>query len=100
MALTVELEDGGVVDEPIDGRHRRHRVFEDLVPLAEDQVGGDDDGLLLIALGQEVKEHLHLLAGLLDVADVVDDDGIEAPEPRDGLRQLEVAFASAAKTGK
>lgn len=74
------------------GGHGGHRIFEDLVPLAEDQVGGDDHGLLLVAFGQEVEEHFHLFAGLLDVADVVDDDGVETLEAVDGLGQLEVAF--------
>ena len=69
-----------MVHESIDGGHGRHRVFEDLVPLGEDQVGGDDHGFFLVALGEEVKEHFHLLAGLLDVADVVDDHGVEALE--------------------
>jgi hypothetical protein len=42
--------------------------------MGKDQVGGDDDGLLLITLGEEMEEDLHLLRRLLDVADVVDDD--------------------------
>lgn len=91
-AIAGELKDGGVVDEAVDGGHRGHRVLEDLVPLGEDQVRGDDDGLFFVTLGEEVKEHFHLLAGLLDVADVVDDRGVEALEPRDGLGQLQVAF--------
>ena len=91
-ALAGELEDRGVVDKAVDGRHGRHGVFEDLVPLGEDQVGGDDDGLLLVALGEEMEEYLHLLGRLLDVADVVDNDGVEALEPGDGLRELQVAL--------
>jgi len=39
-----------------------------------------------------MEEHLHLLGRLLDVADVVDDDGIESLESRDGLRELQVAL--------
>ena len=65
------------MDEPVDGGHGGHRVLEDPVPLAEDQVGGDHDGFLLVALGQEVEEDLHFVAGLLHVTDVVDDDGVE-----------------------
>ena len=90
--LAGELEDGGVVNEPIDGGHGRHGVLEDLVPLGEDQVGGDDDGFVFVALGEELEEDFHLLAGLLDVADVVDDDGVEAMEPGDHLGKLEVAL--------
>ena len=76
------------MNEAVDGGHRGHRVLEDLVPLGEDQVGGDDDGLLLVTLSEEMEEYLHLLGRLLDVADVVDDDGVEALEPGDGLREL------------
>ena len=38
LARTVELQDDGVVHQAVDGGHRGHRVLEDLVPLAEDQV--------------------------------------------------------------
>jgi hypothetical protein len=76
MTLAGKLEDRGVVHEPVDGGHGGHRVLEDLVPLAEDQVGGDDHGALLVALGQEGEEHLHLLARLLHVAEVVEDDRV------------------------
>ena len=81
-----------MVNEAVDGGHRGHRVLEDLVPLGEDQVGGDDDGLLLVALGEKMEEDLHLLRRLLDVADVVNDDGVEALQPGDGLRELQVAL--------
>jgi hypothetical protein len=53
VAVAVKLKDRRVMHEPVDGGHGRHRVFEDLVPLAEDLVRGDDDRLLLVALGQE-----------------------------------------------
>ena len=33
-----ELEDDGVVDEPVDGAGGGHGVLEDLVPLGEDEV--------------------------------------------------------------
>jgi hypothetical protein len=43
-ALACELEDGGMMDEAVDGGHRGHGIIEDLIPLGKDQVGGDDDG--------------------------------------------------------
>src|ERR1039457_2453946 len=55
-ALAGELKNGGVVNQTVDRGHGRHWVFEDLVPLREHQVGGDDDRLLLIALGEEMEE--------------------------------------------
>ena len=43
--------------QPVYGRSSGHGVFEDLVPLAEDQVGGDHDTPALVALGEESKKH-------------------------------------------
>jgi len=60
-ALAGELEDGGVVNQSVDGGHGSHGIFEDLVPLGEGHVGGDDDGLLFVAFGEEMEEDLHLL---------------------------------------
>jgi hypothetical protein len=45
-----------VVDEAVGDRHGGHRIVEYLVPLAEDQIGGDDDGLLFVAFGQKLEE--------------------------------------------
>src|SRR5207249_3296444 len=72
--------DDRVVDDAVDGRGGGHRVLEDLIPLAEEEVGGDQDRAALVALGQEGEEHLHLLPALLDVADVVQDEALEAIE--------------------
>jgi hypothetical protein len=35
-----------------------------------------------------MKQHFHLLGRLLDVSDVVDDNGVKALESGDGLREL------------
>src|SRR5438034_8188457 len=43
VALALERDHGGVVDEPVDQRGGDHRVAEDLAPLFEAAVGGDDD---------------------------------------------------------
>ena len=81
------------MDEPIDGGHGGHRVLEDLIPLTEDQVGGDQHRALpLVAFGEEGEEHLHLVLRLTDVAEVVADDGVEAMEFGEQVRQFEIAF--------
>ena len=41
---------------------------EDVLPLGEDQVGGDAQGPALVALGYEGEEHLGLLGTLGQVA--------------------------------
>ena len=91
-AWTVELEDDGVVDDAVDGGGGGHRVFEDLVPLAEDQVAGDDHGASLVALGHESEENFDLLSALLHVAEVVENDDIEGIEASQGAWESQVAF--------
>jgi len=79
-----------VVDQAVDGRGGRHGVLEDLFPLAERQVAGQQHAAPFVTLGQKREQHLHLLAALLHVADVVDDHGIVFRQPLDHPRQLQV----------
>jgi hypothetical protein len=51
-----------------------------LVPLAEDQVAGDDHGASLVALDHESEEDFDLLGALLHVAEVVENDDVEGIE--------------------
>ena len=78
---------------------RGHRVLKDLVPLGEDEVGSDDDTLALVALGQEGKQDLHLLAVLLHVADVIEDDGVEMVEPFEYGFELELPLGDEGASG-
>jgi len=70
------LQDDRVVDQPVDGCGGGHGILENADPIAEDQVAGDEDALAFVPLGQEGEEHLHFVAALLDVADVVEDHGV------------------------
>jgi len=65
-----------------------------LVPLGEDQVRGDHDGFLFVALGEEVEEDFHLFADCWTYPMSIDDNGVEALKPGDRLWQLQVAFAA------
>lgn len=49
IAFDVHLEDGGMVDEAIDDGERHRLIGEDLAPLAEWLVGGDEQGSPLVA---------------------------------------------------
>jgi hypothetical protein len=60
--------------------------------LGEDEVAGSDDAASLIALSKECEEHFHFLAVLLDVANSVDDDGIDAIEPPQHRFQVQVSL--------
>jgi len=65
------------MDQAVDGGGRGHGVLEDLLPLAERQVARQHDAAALVAFSQQGEQHLHLLATLLDVAQVVDNQRIE-----------------------
>ena len=66
-----------MVDQAVDGGGRGHGVLEDLLPLAERQVARQHHTAALVAFSQQSEQHLHLLAALLDVAEVVDDQRVE-----------------------
>jgi peptidase E len=63
-----------VVHDAIDGGQRGRRVFEDAFPLAEDEVGRDAHAVAFVPLAQEREQHLHFVAVVLDVADVIEED--------------------------
>ena len=78
VAGAVQFQDRAVVDDPVDGCGSGHGVFENLVPLREDEIGGDEHALSLVPLCQKGEEHLHLFLLLLHVPDVIDDDRFKA----------------------
>ena len=61
------------MDQAIDSGRRCHRILEDLFPLRERQIAREHHGAPFIPLCQKDEQHFHLLAVLLDVADIVDD---------------------------
>ena len=63
-----------------------------MVPLGEDQIAADHDAAPLVAFGKEGEEHLHLLAALLDVAEVVQDHDLEAVQALEQRRESQPAF--------
>ena len=47
-----QLEDHGVMDQPVDYGDRRRRVLENSIPFAEQQLAGDDRVSAPLALGE------------------------------------------------
>ena len=62
------------MDDAVNGRHSGHGIFEDAVPFTEDEIGGNHHRFAFVALGQEGKEHLHLITIMLHIANVIQDD--------------------------
>src|SRR5512132_497142 len=92
VALDVHLEDGRVVDEPVDHGQRHGWVGEDLAPLTERLVCGDEDGAAFVARADELEQYAGLGLILADVGEVVENQEVEAVEPVDG--GLEGEFAA------
>lgn len=62
------------MEYPVQDSRGDHRVSEDLVPLREAAVGGQDQGPLLVAAGDELEEQMRAVTVDRDVADLVDDE--------------------------
>ena len=82
-----------MVHQAVDHRRRGHGILKDATPLAEDDVAGDDHAAALVPFGEEGEEHLHLVAALLHVADVVEDDGVVGVERGELLLDAEIALS-------
>jgi hypothetical protein len=54
MGVALELHDFGAVDQTVDERDDRRGGGKDLVPLGKRLVGGDEDGLRVVAAGDKL----------------------------------------------
>ena len=64
------------MDESVDGNSGGHGILEDLLPVGEGEIAGKQDTAALIVVSQEREQDLHIVETLLDVADVVDNQGV------------------------
>ena len=62
------------------------------MPFAEGKVARQQDTPALVAFRQKFEQHFHLLATLLHVAQIVDDQAFEARHLFDQLRQTQIPF--------
>jgi hypothetical protein len=67
--------------------HRRGSVKVSVQP-EKRLVGGDRDGVLLLAFGEDLEEQLGAAAVELHVAELVDDEQVDAAVAGDGLGEL------------
>src|SRR4051794_10112379 len=91
VAFDVHLEDGGVVDEPVDRRERHGGVREDLAPFSKGLVGRDEDGTTLVAGADQLEQNARFGLVLGDVGEVVEDQEVEAVEAVEGGFEGELA---------
>src|SRR5438445_8611623 len=91
IALNVHLEDGGVMNEAVDGGERHGLVWKDLAPFAEWLVGGDQHGAPLVAAADQLEQHAGLGLILADVDDVIEDQEMILVELGERAFQCELA---------
>ena len=88
-AVTVHLQDVDVVGEAVQQGSGQPFRAEDLDPLVEEQIGGDQDGTLLVALAADPEEEFSAGGGQGHEAELVDDQ-----QPETGQLALEAEQAS------
>jgi len=89
--LLSEFDNNTVMDNAVNCGSSGHGIFEDLVPLGEDEVGSDDDAAAFVAFGQQSKKDFHLITRLLNIADVVKDEHFKAIQATELEFQFEIA---------
>jgi hypothetical protein len=78
--ISAKFDDPRMMDDAVDSGCGGQGVLKDLVPLGENKIGGNNDTAPFIAFSQKSKKDLHFLTGLLDIANVIEDDHGEAVE--------------------
>lgn len=81
-----------MVNEPVYGGRRGHWVFKDLLPFGKWKIARKHDTPPFIAVREKAEENLHLFPALLNVAYVVDEDGLVFGKLIEGRGEFEVAL--------
>ena len=95
IARALDLEDDGVVKEPVQegrGHDGITEELEELAPFGEAAVGGEDHGAFFVAGVDELEEQIAAAGNDRQVADFIDDEQGELAEEPDLLAQRAVAF--------
>ena len=74
IRLTLDVDHGTMVQNPIQGGRGNRNVGEDLIPLGEGLVGVEDGGSFLIPPGNELEEQVCALGIHREIANFVDDE--------------------------
>src|SRR5215203_2362214 len=92
VARSFDLNDTGVVKQAIEKRGGDHRIPEDIAPLSEATVRGQDHRTALVAGVDELEEQVAPAGDDREVADLVDDEQGRAAEEADSLPELALPF--------
>ena len=90
VAIAGHREHAGVVKEAVEDGGRDGGVFEDLGPVGDSTVGGQDDAAVFVAAADDLEEVRGGFAGHREIAEFIDDQDLwSGPEPH-GVRPASV----------
>ena len=92
ITRTLDLNDDGMMKQPIEECGSDNEIAEDLAPFCEAAVRGEDHGALFVASVDELEEEITAARNHRQVADLVDDQQREAAEEADSLPQCPFAL--------
>jgi hypothetical protein len=92
VAGAFDLNDDGVMEQPVEQRGSDDRIAEHLTPLGKAGVGGEDHRALFVAGVDELEEQVAAAVGDRQIAYFVDDEPRGAAEPANALAQLPLAL--------
>src|ERR1700674_731176 len=82
VALTSDLNDGRVMQDPVEHGGSEHSVArERLVPTAECEIGGEDQRASFVTPRDHLEEQIGLLASERQIADLIDDQQLRCRDP-------------------
>jgi hypothetical protein len=72
VAVALDVDNLAVVQQPVEDSGGDYGIPEELLPIGEALVGGDDGGTALVAVGDELEEQIRFPAVDGQVAFLVD----------------------------
>jgi len=94
VAGSLDLDDDGVVQEAVEQRGGDNGIAEDVTPLGEAAVRGQDHGAALVAGVDELEEQIAAAGDDREIADLVDDEQARPAEEADALLQASFALGT------
>ena len=92
-AISLNVDDEGMMNQPVDGGHGHHGIGEDVIPLTKRLISGNQEAVALVAMSNELKEDRGFRLRLFDIAEVIDNQQIKAVQFGEGDRQEQLGFS-------
>ena len=94
VAGTLDVDDDGVVEQPVQQGGRDHGIAEDLPPFGKAAIGGQNHGAAFVAGVDQLEEQVACPRADTEVADLIDDQQRRSAEIADALAQASFAFGT------